>query len=62
MEMIVLCMNNEHKILEKTIQLFSHNLNAHHLWNQRILKEEPRYGVWDFHIINSWNSVDEKKL
>jgi uncharacterized damage-inducible protein DinB len=59
-EMIVLCMNNEIDVPEKTIQLFSHNLNAHHIWNQRILDNEPRFGAWDFHIINSWNSIDRK--
>jgi uncharacterized damage-inducible protein DinB len=59
-EMIVLCMNNEADVPEKTIQLFCHNLNAHHIWNQRILGKESRFGVWDFHIINSWNSLDKK--
>ena len=59
-EMIVLCMNNEASVPERTIQLFSHNLNAHHIWNQRITGEDQRFGVWDFHIINSWNTIDQQ--
>ena len=59
-ELIVLCMNNEIDVPEKTIQLFCHCLNAHHLWNQKILNQNGRFGVWDFHIINSWNSLDQK--
>lgn len=59
-EMIVLCMNHENQLPEKSLQLFSHCLNAHHIWNRRILDTEQRFGVWDLHIINSWNSVDKQ--
>jgi uncharacterized damage-inducible protein DinB len=34
-------------IPEKSIQLFSHILNAHHIWNCRIQSETPQFGVWD---------------
>lgn len=34
-------------IPEKSIQLFSHILNAHHIWNCRIHSETPQFGVWD---------------
>ncbi len=62
LEMNLLCLNHERDIPEKTIQLFSHNLNAHHIWNKRILDEEQRFGVWDIHVMNSWNSVDEQNF
>lgn len=30
-------------------RLFSHVLNAQHIWAQRILSKKPVYGVWDIH-------------
>ncbi len=33
---------------EKAIKLFSHVLNAHHIWNSRITQEQNRFGVWGY--------------
>jgi len=30
-------------------RLFSHVLNAQHIWAQRISGKKPLYGVWDIH-------------
>ena len=59
-EMIDLCVGNTPQVSENTVDLFSHNLNAHHLWNHRITGTEPRYGVWDLHLMNSWDSIDRQ--
>ncbi|GAB3173960.1 DinB family protein [Telluribacter humicola] len=32
--------------LSKSHRLLSHCLNAHHIWNKRILGEQPEVGVW----------------
>ena len=32
--------------LNKSQQLMSHMLNAHHIWNRRILRQQPEVGVW----------------
>lgn len=34
-------------IPEKSAKLFSHILNAHHIWNSRINYQTPLCGVWD---------------
>lgn len=40
-------------IPERTASLFSHMLNAHHIWNARILGQESQFGVWeDLHYEN----------
>jgi len=45
-------------------QLFSHVLNAHHIWNCRIMAKPEMYTVWEiqpvekFHPISSQNNVD----
>jgi len=35
--------------LPDAVRLFSHVLNAQHIWAQRISGKKPLYGVWDIH-------------
>lgn len=42
---------------EKSIELFSHILNAHHLWNTRILAKPKEYGIWQVHPIANWEDI-----
>lgn len=50
------CSKQEH-VSDKSIKLFSHILNAHHIWNCRILEKEATYGVWDIHAIKDWEDI-----
>ncbi len=43
----------------KSLALFSHILNAHHIWNNRILGRSTAYGVWDNHAINVFAAIDQ---
>lgn len=45
--------------VEKGIRLFSHILNAHHIWLARIQGITPEFGVWDIHIVNSFEKVNQ---
>ncbi|MEJ2585705.1 MAG: DinB family protein [Robiginitalea sp.] len=42
---------------DKTRELFSHILNAHHLWNARIIGETPKFGVWESHAPDAWQDI-----
>ncbi len=42
---------------EKSIRLFSHILNAHHIWNSRILTKPITYDVWQLHSVKSWEDI-----
>ncbi|WP_318312351.1 DinB family protein [Flagellimonas crocea] len=42
---------------DNCIGLFSHILNAHHIWNQRILGEPTEFGVWDVHPLSQWEDI-----
>ncbi len=42
---------------EKSIELFSHVLNAHHYWNSKILGNESRYQVFQIHQIKEWAEI-----
>lgn len=45
------------KVPEKSQELFSHILNAHHIWNARILGRPLDFGVWDKHAIKDWADI-----
>ena len=44
-------------IPENSKKLFSHILNAHHIWNKRLLNEKHEYEVWQLHDIGSWEDI-----
>jgi len=44
-------------VSEDTVKLFSHILNAHHIWNNRILKTSPKYSVWQLHDVKDWGDI-----
>lgn len=45
------------KVPDNTIKLFSHVLNAHHIWNMRLLSKELKYDVWDLHEVKDWEGI-----
>ena len=42
---------------ENSGRLFSHILNAHHIWNKRLINEERSYDVWQIHNIKDWEDI-----
>lgn len=44
-------------IPENCTRLFSHILNAHHIWNQRILGNSSEYSVWQEHPFAKWEDI-----
>lgn len=50
---------NPNKTSEKTIKLYSHILNAHHIWNSRINTIQATYKVWDVHPISNCIDIDK---
>ena len=42
---------------EQCMVLFSHILNAHHIWNSRILQKPAKYKVWDQHDVSVWEDM-----
>lgn len=51
-------MSHEDRVSEKSIALFSHMLNAHQIWNNRILPRQRQWGVWDRHSIVEFAQID----
>lgn len=46
-------------IPDKVIPLLSHNLNAHHRWNVRILEIEPIVEVFEVHDLKKCRNLDK---
>ncbi len=49
-------------INEKSVKLFSHILNAHHIWVARIMENQSKYGVWDIQPIEQFKEIDNINL
>lgn len=42
------------EVPEKSIELFSHILNAHHIWNARVTGKKSEYKVFQVHEVKDW--------
>lgn len=49
-------------ISEKSVKLFSHILNAHHIWNSRIIGKQSSFSVWDVHPAEQFREMDDKNF
>ncbi|UII81377.1 DinB family protein [Flagellimonas sp. CMM7] len=45
------------KVPENCIKLFSHILNAHHIWNRRIVGKPIEFSAWQEHEIEDWEDI-----
>ena len=52
----------EPKITERSSKWFSHILNAHEIWNSRMLNQKPEFGVWQTHAIEDWKAINQSKF
>ena len=50
---------NENSLTARTIPLFSHTLNAHQIWNARILNKE-QFGVNQNHTLQECKRIDDE--
>ncbi len=49
--------NSMEQVPENCTRLFSHILNAHHIWNQRILGKQPDFTVWQEQPVQNWEDI-----
>jgi len=45
------------QVPDNCIRLFSHILNAHHIWNHRMLETPNDFDVWDLHKFDLWEDI-----
>lgn len=51
---------NPAKISRRSIKLYSHILDAHHIWNNRISQNKPAFGVWHEHPATAFKQIDQE--
>ncbi len=51
--------DNSDKTSEKAVKLYSHILNAHQIWNNRIEPKQTVFGVRDIHPIQDSKKIDK---
>ncbi len=56
-ELIINTILSNEQIPAKVISLFSHVLNAQHIWAHRILGKQSLYTVWQEHAIGDFSSI-----
>lgn len=44
---------------EKTTKLYSHIVNAHHIWISRIESKNVSFGVWHIHSLEDYKRIDK---
>lgn len=49
---------NPDKTSEKAIKLYNHIINAHHIWNNRIVPTQAQFGVWEIHNLQDLKDID----
>ncbi len=54
---LIECFSSLKELPEKSTERFNHILNAHHIWNARILEEAPKLGVWELHEQPAWQEL-----
>lgn len=45
------------EVPSRSVVLFSHILNAHHIWNARMLKKTPEFEIWQVHDTKVWADI-----
>lgn len=61
-ELIVSFEVNDQSNEPKSLELFSHTLNAHHIWNSRIFGIERRLEVWQIHNFEKMGQINDECL
>lgn len=51
---------NADRVTDHSVKLFSHILNAHHIWNSRIERKPYSVGVWDITPMDTWKEMDRE--
>ncbi|MCH7410441.1 damage-inducible protein DinB [Belliella sp. DSM 111904] len=58
-KLIAIFNQEHHKLSGKALELFSHILNAHQIWNNRINPRQKPFGVWQIQDLNDFKNLDQ---
>lgn len=55
-QLITVCSGLD-EVPDKSAKLFNHILNAHHIWNARIMDRTSEFAVWQTHKLGLWEEI-----
>lgn len=59
-QITTLFLQQPQSVTEKAHKLFSHVLNAQHIWNQRIKGVRPRFSVWELQPLAALSALNDE--
>jgi len=59
-QLCTIIIDNPDKVSDKSLGLFNHILNAHHVWNNRIQPRETPYGIWEMRPDSEFKLIDTR--
>jgi len=61
-QLISVLNENSNSASEQCITLMSHIINAHQIWNSKIVSDQFLYGPWDLHSIHDMQMIDKRNF
>jgi uncharacterized damage-inducible protein DinB len=58
-ELIKAIVERHDLVSDKSLEWVNHILNAQQIWNNRIAREQPPYGVWELHSVDELSAINE---
>ncbi len=58
-QLIIVFIEQADKVSDKSVKWINHILNAHQVWNNRILKQQSSLTSWDMHDLAELKPMDE---
>lgn len=55
-------LDHQDMLSEQSIKWFNHILNAHHVWNSRILGNHGQFGIWEIHTLQNLKSIEDENF
>lgn len=53
---------NPDKTSENAVKLYSHILNAHQVWNNRIEPKQTAFKIWEIHPVQECKAIDKRNF
>lgn len=47
------------RLSPRAVEIWNHILNAHHVWNHRILQQPPAFHIWEIHDPHDYARIEQ---
>ncbi|SFV27198.1 DinB family protein [Thermoflavifilum thermophilum] len=50
------------RVSPRAVEIWNHILNAHHVWNHRIMGEKPMFQIWELHDPQAYAAIENENF